>query len=57
MPNREWIALEELRQPGMRRILEAMRSVKNEAPALFNDTSIEAKELSKSRAEDRCVLQ
>ncbi len=56
MSDRKWIALEELRQPGVRRILEAMKSIKDEAPALFDDASIAAKELSKNRAEGGHVL-
>lgn len=51
MLDREWITPEGLRQPGMRRILEAMKLVKDEATALFDDASLAAKELSKSRAE------
>jgi hypothetical protein len=57
MSDRKWIALEELRQPGMRRILEGMKSIKAEAPVLVDDASIPAKELSKSRAEGGHALQ
>jgi hypothetical protein len=57
MADRKCIALEELRQPGMRRILEAMMSIKDDAPALFDDASIAAKDLSKARAEGRHMLQ
>jgi hypothetical protein len=49
--------LEELRRPGVRRILEAVKSVKNESPALFDDTSIAVQQLSKSRAEVGHMLQ
>jgi hypothetical protein len=57
MPERQRIALEELRQPGMRRILEAMKSIRDETPALFGDKSIAAKELSKGRADAGKLLQ
>ncbi len=57
MSGRQRIALEELRQPGIRRILEAMKSIRDEALALFDDESIAAKELSKGRADAGKVLQ
>jgi hypothetical protein len=57
VPERQRIALEELRQPGMRRILEAMKSIRYEAPALFDEASIAAQEPSKSRSESGPALQ
>jgi hypothetical protein len=47
----KWMKLEELRQPGMRRILEAMRLIEEEAPGLVNEAALAAAVLAKSRNE------
>jgi hypothetical protein len=33
----KWIKLDDLRQPGMRRILDAMRQIQEEAPGLLDE--------------------
>ena len=38
MSDRKCINLDELRQPGMRRIVDAMRQVKEEAPSLLGES-------------------
>jgi hypothetical protein len=43
--------LEELRQPGMRRILDAMKQIEEEAPGLVNEAALAAAELSKARSD------
>lgn len=57
MADKKIITHQVLRQPGMRRILEAMMTVRNEAPALFDEASIAAEELSKSRSERGAAAQ
>ena len=57
MADNKFITLQDLRQPGMQRILEAMKAIRDEAPALFDEASIAAQELSKSRSESGQVLQ
>ncbi|WP_068015111.1 hypothetical protein [Rhodoplanes sp. Z2-YC6860] len=37
MSDRTWIKLDALRQPGMRRVLEAMKLVEQEAPKLVRE--------------------
>ena len=37
MTDPKWIKLDDVRQPGMRRILEAMRQIKEEAPGLIEE--------------------
>jgi hypothetical protein len=39
------VKLEELRHPGMRRVLEAMKQIKEEAPGLLGNASVAASEL------------
>ena len=51
MQDRKWMKLEELRQPGMRRILEAMKQIEEEAPGLVNEAALAAAELSKGRSD------
>jgi hypothetical protein len=43
--------LEELRQPGMRRILDALKQIEEEAPGLVNEAALAAAELSKARGD------
>lgn len=49
MSDRKWIKLDELRQPGMRRILDAMRQIEEEAPGLLGAAMIASVELAKRR--------
>jgi hypothetical protein len=51
MRDGKWVKLDELRQPGSRRILEAMRLVEEEAPGLIDKASLAAAELQKSGAD------
>lgn len=51
MPDRTWIKLDELRQPGMRRVLDAMRLLQQEAPGLLEEASMAAAELAKTRGD------
>ena len=50
MPDGKWIELD-VRQPGMRRILEALRQIEEEAPGLLDDAAFAATELSKMRSD------
>jgi hypothetical protein len=56
MPNGKWIDLD-ARQPGMRRILDALRQIEEEAPGLVEDAVIAATELSKTRSDGGRVPQ
>jgi hypothetical protein len=56
MPDGKWIDLD-VRQPGMRRILDALRQIEEEAPRLLDDARIVASELSKTRSDGRRVPQ
>jgi hypothetical protein len=51
MRDGKWVKLEELRQPGIRRVLEAMQLLEEEAPGLIDDAAIAATELAKGRDE------
>jgi len=51
MRDGKWIKLEELREPGIRRVLEAMQLLEEEAPGLLDDAIIAATELTKGRDE------
>jgi len=51
MRDGKWIKLEELRQPGIRRVLEAVQLLEEEAPGLLDDAIIAATELTKGRDE------
>ena len=44
--------VEELRQPGMRRVLEAMKSIEKERPGLIEDAMVAASELAKKNRGD-----
>ena len=57
MTDKEFIALQDLRQPGMRRALEAMKTIRDEALAAFDEAPIAAQEPSKDRGENGPVLQ
>ena len=45
MHERERMKPEELREPGMRRVLEAMKQIKEESPGLLDKASLAASEL------------
>jgi hypothetical protein len=45
------IKLEDLRQPGMRRVLEAMKAIEEERPGLVENAALAAGELAKSRGD------
>jgi hypothetical protein len=51
MQDTKWMKLEELRQPGMRRILDALKQIEEEAPGLVNGAALAAAELSKGRSD------
>jgi hypothetical protein len=52
----KWIDLD-LRQPGTRRILEALRQIEEEAPGLVNEAAIAAAELKNGRGSGGHVPQ
>jgi hypothetical protein len=56
MPEGKWIELD-VRQPGMRRILEALRQIEEEAPCLADDAALAATELSRTRSDGGYVPQ
>jgi hypothetical protein len=56
MPDGKWIDLD-VRQPGMRRILDALRQIEEEAPGLVEDAAIAATALSKRRSDGGRVPQ
>ena len=57
MPDGKWIELD-VRQPGMRRILEALRQIEEEAPpGLLDDAALAATELTKTRSDGGRVPQ
>ena len=51
MQDRKWMKLEEMRQPGMRRIFDALKQIEDEAPGLVNEAAVAAAELAKSRSD------
>jgi hypothetical protein len=51
MADTKWTKLSELQQPGLRRILDALRTVEEESPGLLERVTVAATELSKSRGE------
>ena len=50
----KWIKPDELRQPGMRRILDAMRQIEKEAPGLL-DEALSASHSHVSCTDARCL--
>jgi hypothetical protein len=56
MPDGKWMGLD-IRQPGMRRILDALRQIEEEAPGLVEDAAIAATELSKTYSDGGRVPQ
>jgi hypothetical protein len=57
MQNGKWIKLDDLRQPGMRRVLEAMKQIEEEAPGLLDEAALAATQLSKGRGNGGHVPQ
>ena len=49
MSDRNCIEIDEMRQPGMRRILEAMRQIEEEAPGLLDGALTASMALAKER--------
>jgi hypothetical protein len=47
MQNRKLMKLDEFRQPGMRRILEAVKAIERETPTLISQASIARSQLGK----------
>jgi hypothetical protein len=45
--HRKWMKLDEFRQPGMRRILEAMKTIERETPTLISQAPIAHSQLGK----------
>jgi hypothetical protein len=43
--------LEALRQPAMRRVLEAMQPIEDERPSLLEEATVAASELAKNRGD------
>jgi hypothetical protein len=50
MPDGKWIDLD-LRRPGTRRILEALRQIEEEAPGLIDEATLAATELAKGHGD------
>jgi hypothetical protein len=57
MQNGKWIKPDDLRQPGMRRVLEAMKQIEEEAPGLLDEAALAAMQLSKGRGNGGHVPQ
>lgn len=49
MSDCKWTKPDDLRQPGMRRILDAMRQIEEEAPGLLEEALTASIELAKRR--------
>ena len=43
MTEKKWVKPEESRQPGMRRVLEAMKLIQEEQPGLIEEASLAAR--------------
>ena len=56
MQDGKWIELD-LRRPGTRRILEALRQIEEEAPGLIDEAALAATELAKRRGNGGRVPQ
>jgi hypothetical protein len=56
MPDGKWIDLD-VRQPGMRRVLDALKQIEEEAPGLVEDAAIAATAFSKTRSDGGRVPQ
>ena len=53
MSDRKWIKLDDLREPGMRRIFDAMRQIEEEAPGLLDEAVTASIALAKQRGGGR----
>jgi hypothetical protein len=53
MSDRKWIKFDGLRQPGMRRILDAMKQIEVEAAGLLDAATTASIELTKRRDDGR----
>jgi hypothetical protein len=47
----KWVKLDDLREPGMRRVLEALKLIEEEAPGLLDQASVAAAEPAKRNRE------
>ena len=47
----KWTNLDELRQPGIRRVLEAIKALEHERPGLLEKAVLAASELTKNRGD------
>ena len=56
MKDGKWIELD-LRRPGTRRILEALRQIEEEAPGVIDEAALAATELAKGRGNGGHVPQ
>ena len=56
MHDGKWIELD-LRRPGARRLLEALRQIEEEAPGLIDEAALAATELAKGRGNGGRVPQ
>jgi hypothetical protein len=56
MLDEKWIEIDG-RQPGMRRILEALRQIEEEAPGLLDEAALAASELHETRSDGGLVPQ
>ena len=52
MPEPRWIKLDELRQPGMRLVIDATRHIEEEAPDLIGKPLAASVELTKRQDDD-----
>jgi hypothetical protein len=57
MNDAKWIKLDDLRRPGTRRILEALKQIEEEAPGLIDAAALAATELAKRRNDSGRVPQ
>jgi len=57
MKDAKWIKLDDLRQPGMRRILDAFKQLQEENPGVIDAAALAAAELAKGRNDGGHVPQ
>lgn len=51
MQDKAKMTLDERRQPGLRRVLAAMKQVEDEVPGLVNEAAFAAEQLAKARSD------
>jgi hypothetical protein len=51
MADRKWMKLDELCQPGMRRVFDALKQIEEEGPGLVSEAAVAAAELAKGRSD------